>query len=417
MALGTETVAGVENGNQEAVAMGYRAKAVADKTLALGFDAVANNENSVALGSNAETRAFTQVDGTKAINGLKYKEFSGIADGVVSVGKTAHEKQIINVAPGKISQESTDAINGSQLYAATIVLGNVATSVKDNLGGNAAIDENGNITFTDIGGTGKDTIQEAIAFNKGNIETNTANINGNRTAIATKADKNADNLSVDDVNAWTTKLNDEADLATPKGKLVTDTQVKAALDTKLETSDIKSSDKTVGITTAAGNVDLRVNLDNTSLTKNGNGVIGIKDGGVTTAKIADGNVTKAKLADEVTTILDKVGTGAIETANHNTVTGDVVKTYVDGKVATINTEVTNLGDTVNTLGDTITHVGKTSKETVKADNGSGINVVTTPATNEKGAIFTLSLDEDEVKALAGTTNLDTTYLKTDGSNV
>ncbi|MDP8086403.1 hypothetical protein QJT92_10785, partial [Pasteurella skyensis] len=263
----------------------------------------------------------------------------------------------------------------------------------------------------------KDTVQEAIAFNKGNIETNTANIEGNRTAIATKADKDADNLSVDDVNAWTTKLNNEANLAAPKGKLVTDTQVKAALETKLETGDIKSSDKTVGITTAAGNVDLRVNLDNTSLTKNGNGVIGIADGGVTTAKIADGNVTKAKLADDVTTILDKVGTGAIETANHNTVTGDVVKTYVDGKVATINTEVTNLGNTVNTLGDTITHVGKTSKETVKADNGSGINVKTTPATNEKGAIFTLSLDEDEVKALAGTTNLDTTYLKTDGSNV
>ncbi|MDP8172844.1 ESPR-type extended signal peptide-containing protein, partial [Pasteurella skyensis] len=434
LALGAENIAGVGSiddngtpddktddiytkGTEEAVAMGYRAKAVADKTLALGFDAVANNANSVALGSNAETRDFAQVDETDVINGLKYKEFSGFADGVVSVGKTAHEKQIINVAPGEISQTSTDAINGSQLYATTIVLGNVATSVKDNLGGNAAIDENGTITFTDIGGTGKDTVQEAIAFNKGNIETNIANINGNRTAIATKADKNADNLSVDDVDAWTVKLNNEADLAAPKGKLVTDTQVKDALDTKLETGDIKSSDKTVGITTAAGNVDLRVNLDNTSLTKNGNGVISIADGGVTTTKIADGNVTKAKLADEVTTILDKVGTGAVETANHNTVTGDVVKTYVDGKVATINTEVTNLGDTVNTLGDTITHVGKTSKETVKADNGSGINVKTTPATNEKGAIFTLSLDEDEVKALAGTTNLDTTYLKTDGSNV
>ncbi|MDP8175020.1 ESPR-type extended signal peptide-containing protein, partial [Phocoenobacter skyensis] len=276
----------IAGGEEEAVAMGYRAKAVADKTLALGFDAKADHTNSVALGSKAETRDFTQVDETEAINGLKYKEFSGIADGVVSVGKTANEKQIINVAPGEISQTSTDAINGSQLYATTIVLGNVATSIKDNLGGNAAIDENGNITFTDIGGTGKDTVQEAIAFNKGNIETNTANIDGNRTAIATKADKNADNLSVDDVAAWTTKLNNEADLAAPKGKLVTDTQVKAALDTKLETSDIKSSDKTVGITTAAGNVDLRVNLDNTSLTKNGNGVIGIKDGGVTTAKIA-----------------------------------------------------------------------------------------------------------------------------------
>ncbi|MDP8171151.1 ESPR-type extended signal peptide-containing protein, partial [Pasteurella skyensis] len=43
-------------GTEEAVAMGYRAKAVADKTLALGFDAKADHTNSVALGSNAETR-------------------------------------------------------------------------------------------------------------------------------------------------------------------------------------------------------------------------------------------------------------------------------------------------------------------------------------------------------------------------
>ncbi|MDP8171746.1 hypothetical protein QJU96_10740, partial [Pasteurella skyensis] len=67
IALGTETVAGTgtyndngtpdeplddiyTSGTEEAVAMGYRAKAVADKTLALGFDAKAEHTNSVALG-------------------------------------------------------------------------------------------------------------------------------------------------------------------------------------------------------------------------------------------------------------------------------------------------------------------------------------------------------------------------------
>ncbi|MDP8050807.1 ESPR-type extended signal peptide-containing protein, partial [Pasteurella atlantica] len=69
----------------EAVAMGYRSKATEDKSIALGFDAKAEHENSVALGSKAETRAFTQED-SATVNGLKYKDFTGFADGVVSVG-------------------------------------------------------------------------------------------------------------------------------------------------------------------------------------------------------------------------------------------------------------------------------------------------------------------------------------------
>jgi autotransporter adhesin len=40
----------------------------------------------------------------------------GIAN-VVSVGAPAAERKIVNVAPGTISATSTDAINGSQLYA------------------------------------------------------------------------------------------------------------------------------------------------------------------------------------------------------------------------------------------------------------------------------------------------------------
>ncbi|MDP8085446.1 ESPR-type extended signal peptide-containing protein, partial [Pasteurella skyensis] len=190
VALGLEAVAGVDGGDQEAVAVGYRSQAVANQSLALGFDAVANNENSVALGSKAETRAFTQVD-KEVINGLKYKDFTGFADGVVSVGKTAHEKQIINVASGKISQESTDAINGSQLFATNTVLGNVAKSVKNNFGGNAAIDENGNITFTDVGGTGKGTIHEAIGDVKTAADAAKLRSLLNKIKLNNKADKNA----------------------------------------------------------------------------------------------------------------------------------------------------------------------------------------------------------------------------------
>ncbi|MBR0573831.1 MULTISPECIES: YadA-like family protein [Pasteurellaceae] len=379
IAIGSATVAGQSGGEQQAAAIGYGARATENNTLALGFDAVANHENSVALGSEAETREDAQVNETAVINGLKYKEFSGFADGVVSVGKAYHEKQIINVAPGEIAQTSTDAINGSQLFATNTVLGNVAQSVKNNFGGNAAIDEDGNITFTNIGGTGKNTINEAIAKIK------TLN-------SGAKADKNADNLGTTEVNAWTTKLNTGANITTPTGKLVTDTQVNTALNTKLDADDIISTDKTVGITTAAGKVDLKVNLNEASFGTTVDGKITLIDDAVREHNILNGSVTKAKLAGDVTNILDKVGTGAVETGNQKTVTGGAVKTYVDTATA-----------------------GKLNKADLNVIESEDITV-SNSGDLTKGKVK-LSLKADKVKALAGTTNLATTYLKADGTNI
>ena len=103
----------------------------------------------------------TQVN-NGTVNGITYGDFAGKATGIVSVGATRAERQIINVAPGKISATSTDAINGSQLYLTQQALGNVANSTKNVLGGNATVGSNGNLTMTNIGGTGKNTVDDAI---------------------------------------------------------------------------------------------------------------------------------------------------------------------------------------------------------------------------------------------------------------
>ena len=66
------------------------------------------------------------------------------------------------MAAGKVSADSTDAINGSQLFATNTVIGNVANSAKTVLGGNAAVDAAGTISMTNIGGTGKATVHDAI---------------------------------------------------------------------------------------------------------------------------------------------------------------------------------------------------------------------------------------------------------------
>ncbi|MGP2362888.1 ESPR-type extended signal peptide-containing protein, partial [Acinetobacter junii] len=80
-------------------------------------------------------------------------------------GSTTTATKLGNVAAGSVTASSTDAINGSQLY-------NTANNVKNIIGSSAAIDTStGAITTSNIGGTGKNTIDEAISSVKGAAET------------------------------------------------------------------------------------------------------------------------------------------------------------------------------------------------------------------------------------------------------
>ena len=93
---------------------------------------------------------------------MKYNYAGGTADSTVSVGNDSTKRTITNVAAGRVNATSTDAINGSQLYGVANAVGNVANSTKNILGGNAKVDQNGNITMNNIGDTGKNTVHEAI---------------------------------------------------------------------------------------------------------------------------------------------------------------------------------------------------------------------------------------------------------------
>ena len=75
---------------------------------------------------------------------------------ITTAGINAGGKKVTNVADGEIAEDSTDAVNGSQLYA----LGDNITNI---FGGNANY-ANNQIIWTNIGGTGKDTIDEAIQY-------------------------------------------------------------------------------------------------------------------------------------------------------------------------------------------------------------------------------------------------------------
>ena len=96
---------------------GSDAAATADYSIAIGNKATASTANSIALGANSTTRSATNVT-SATVAGHTYGGFAGTSPvGSVSVGKAGEERQIHNVAAGKISADSTDAVNGSQLYS------------------------------------------------------------------------------------------------------------------------------------------------------------------------------------------------------------------------------------------------------------------------------------------------------------
>ncbi|WP_410568277.1 trimeric autotransporter adhesin Ata [Acinetobacter sp. H1(2024)] len=70
-------------------------------------------------------------------------------------GINAGGKKITNVANGVIAQNSKDAVNGGQVH-------NISTSIKNSIGGNTIVNPDGSLTTNNIGGTGKNNINDAI---------------------------------------------------------------------------------------------------------------------------------------------------------------------------------------------------------------------------------------------------------------
>ena len=195
------------NPTSVAIGGGYNAAEAARTTM----------PHSVALGTYAKTtKAVDTAEATVTANGtsLKFTGFAGDgkANGegfVVSIGTAGKEKQVQNVAAGQITATSTDAVNGSQLYSVAGTMSTIAGSVKTILGGNAAVADTGAITMTNIGGTNKNTVEEAIKATKtevvaGKNVTVTPSIGANGQSIYTVAVK--DDITLNSVTTGTTKV-------------------------------------------------------------------------------------------------------------------------------------------------------------------------------------------------------------------
>ena len=119
------------------IATGFTAKASEANATAIGNGANASHKNAVALGSGSVTKTAIP-NASQEFFKKRYTFAGGSPDSVVSFGSLDHERQLVNVAAGRINGDSTDAINGSQLYAVTqmigdhqwIVSGNTTASVR-----------------------------------------------------------------------------------------------------------------------------------------------------------------------------------------------------------------------------------------------------------------------------------------------
>ncbi|XID76117.1 YadA-like family protein [Alkanindiges sp. WGS2144] len=125
------------NNAQGAVAIGRNNTVSADNAFVLGSNVTNNIDNSVVLGNKSAVAAAVGT-ANASINGKTYTFAGTNPYSTVSVGDAGKERTITNVAAGRISAASTDAINGSQLYGTNEELKNLATTTATALGGGAA---------------------------------------------------------------------------------------------------------------------------------------------------------------------------------------------------------------------------------------------------------------------------------------
>lgn len=128
--VGTYNVATVKGDNSYSI--GNKNGIGANNTFVMGNNVKTSLDNAVVLGNNStaessdvvSTPSYTYAGGT--VN------FAGTAPvSTVSVGATNQERTITHVAAGRVSADSTDAINGSQLYGANQQIDNLYNKISN----------------------------------------------------------------------------------------------------------------------------------------------------------------------------------------------------------------------------------------------------------------------------------------------
>ena len=383
-----------------AMVLGNNASVTAKNGMALGSNTKVANENAVALGAGSETAAAVKTS-SATINGTVHN-FAGINPAsTVSVGKAGSERTITNVAAGRISDTSTDAINGSQLYAVTTEVDKGVAYAGDVKGAGAAdnkftqklgeqtniiggVTDTSKLTDGNIGvvSNGTDTLNIKLAkdlkvdsVTAGNTVINNNGLTVGGKTFVTPNGINANNTSITNVLSGGTTDSNAANIGDVK---------KAAAGAKTTVTGAKQATVTSTVDGADGHTDYVVSATKTTLAAETGGKVSVTGG----TEDADGVIAYTVGLDAATkTAINNIGGGTITAGDNKTVTGDTVNTYLNNNYYDKPAMDTKLGDKANTNLDNITNAGKTvindiAADAVKVVNGK--NTTVTPGT-EAGA--------------------------------
>ena len=203
VAIGAQAVADADL----STALGTKSKANAFGSVAFGVGAKANKLNSVAIGTASVTDEVGRAYATRTILGETYTWAGGStvdAGDVVSFGAKGFERQLINVAPGDISSNSTDAINGSQLYGVLSSLEKIRYfSVKSSVAQNRNNDGASAADAIAIGPNASSTADRGIAMglNSQASQPNTISLGWNAKTSAVNSIALGTNANASGINA------------------------------------------------------------------------------------------------------------------------------------------------------------------------------------------------------------------------
>jgi len=384
---------------KDSIAFGRSSQAAATG-VAIGSQASAAVANSVALGSGTTSVAATDQSGTKNVNGLNYTYVGNSANSSVAVGN----RQIKQVGAGEVSAASTDAINGSQLYATQNVIGNIGKGIATNLGGGAALKPDGTFTaptynLTDASGNAVAKNNVGDALNVLNSRLNTVG-GGFQVAAATGATQTVKpgntlkfidgtntttEVSTDGAGVTTVKINAtggsgaavpltsnpatgqvNAPAAADANKAVTAGSVATAINAAVGKSGFNVEGGSVAGGTATGTATSRVNNNDTVKLQAGKNIALAQNGKeFTLGTVEDMEVTSIKAGTAGTNAkLDRDGLtitssgNPVKLTNNGLNNGDhTIVGVAAGTVNATSTEAVNGSQLHKTANSTATHLG------------------------------------------------------------
>ncbi|HDV1423416.1 TPA: YadA-like family protein [Escherichia coli] len=413
IALGEGSAAGGSN----SLAFGSQSRASGNDSVALGVGATAATDNSVAIGAGSTTDA----------------------SNTVSVGNSTTKRKIVNMAAGAISNTSTDAINGSQLYT-------ISDSVAKRLGGGATVGNDGSIsavsyalksgTYNNVGdalsGIDNNTLQwnrTAGAFTAAHGSNTTSKITNvaKGTVSATSTDVVNGSQLYDlqqDALLWngtafsaahgtdvTSKITNvtAGELSDTSTDAVNGSQLKATKDdVAANTTNITNlTSEVAGNTTSITNLtDTVTNLGEDALKwDDAAGAFTAAHGTNATNKIT--NVTAGELSDTST---DAVNGAQLKTTNDNVATNTT-------NIATNTTNITNLTNAVDSLGDDSLLWNKAAGAFSAAHGTDATSKITNVTAGDLTAGSTDAVNGSQLKTTNDNVATNTTNIATNTTNI